>query len=135
MKSIVLTILACSAFGVAAADMPQPPGTVILKNSADFQTDPASIREIQLRLNQRGFQTYVDGVWSAHTQAALQRFQQAQGITPSGHVNQQTLTALGYPVVPGKGATGGSPPDAGAGVITPAPAAIVPPPPVPAELR
>jgi peptidoglycan hydrolase-like protein with peptidoglycan-binding domain len=61
-----------------------------------FYVDSATVREVQLRLNQRGFDRLgVDGMMGPRTQAAVREFQRAQRLEPTGQLNRQTLIALG----------------------------------------
>ena len=57
--------------------------------------DNSQVSQIQQALNEKGFNVgTVDGQMGAKTKAALKQFQQAQGLQPSGKVDQQTLAAL-----------------------------------------
>jgi peptidoglycan hydrolase-like protein with peptidoglycan-binding domain len=61
-----------------------------------FYVDSATVREVQLRLNQRGFDRLgVDGMMGPRTQAAVREFQRSQRLEPTGQLNRQTLIALG----------------------------------------
>lgn len=67
--------------------------------------DPAKIRQLQERLNQRGARLRVDGRFGARTQAAVRRFQKTNELSPDGIVGPETLRALnGAP--PQSGRTG-----------------------------
>ncbi|HSU44516.1 MAG TPA: peptidoglycan-binding domain-containing protein [Casimicrobiaceae bacterium] len=60
------------------------------------QNDPALVRSAQQALKQKGFDAgAVDGQMGPSTESALRKFQQAQGLPPSGDLDQQTLAALG----------------------------------------
>jgi peptidoglycan hydrolase-like protein with peptidoglycan-binding domain len=57
---------------------------------------PETIRQVQQKLNERGFQAgEVDGQMGPKTQSALREFQQATGLPATGQLDQQTLTQLG----------------------------------------
>jgi peptidoglycan hydrolase-like protein with peptidoglycan-binding domain len=57
--------------------------------------DASLVRAIQQALAARGFKAgSVDGMWGPATKNALQRFQEAQGIDPTGQLNPQTMSAL-----------------------------------------
>jgi peptidoglycan hydrolase-like protein with peptidoglycan-binding domain len=63
------------------------------------QLSTRQIRQIQMSLNKKGFDTrHADGEWGPETQAALKNFQQKQNIQGDGHLNGQTLSALGVDV-------------------------------------
>lgn len=58
--------------------------------------DPAAIQQIQKKLNDQGFNAGpVDGKFGPKTQAALRKFQQAQGFQATGQMDPQTMAALG----------------------------------------
>jgi peptidoglycan hydrolase-like protein with peptidoglycan-binding domain len=58
--------------------------------------DASLVREVQQALNDKGFNPGpIDGKWGPRTQAALAKFQKAQGITASRKLDDQTLAALG----------------------------------------
>lgn len=62
---------------------------------------PATIRKVQLTLNNRGFNAGpVDGTMGPGAQAALKDFQKSENLEPTGTLNQQTLAALGLPAEP-----------------------------------
>lgn len=57
---------------------------------------PASVRAVQARLGTLGFYSGpVDGLWGTGTQAAVERFQRAQGLQPDGQLGPSTITAMG----------------------------------------
>jgi peptidoglycan hydrolase-like protein with peptidoglycan-binding domain len=65
--------------------------------SAAEPLDPAVVRSIQRRLSQLGFyRGAADGVWGRGSQAAVERFQRARGLQPTGDLNPTTLAALGF---------------------------------------
>jgi putative peptidoglycan binding protein len=58
--------------------------------------DRGTVREAQRALNDKGFSAgAVDGIMGPHTEKALRDFQQAQGLSVTGDLDQQTLSALG----------------------------------------
>jgi peptidoglycan hydrolase-like protein with peptidoglycan-binding domain len=58
--------------------------------------DKSVVRAVQQALNDKGFNPGpIDGKWGPRTQAALAKFQKAQGITASRKLDDQTLAALG----------------------------------------
>lgn len=57
--------------------------------------DKSTVRKAQQVLNKKGFRTGVDGMMGPRTQAAVQRFQKARNLEPTGQLNRQTLVALG----------------------------------------
>jgi peptidoglycan hydrolase-like protein with peptidoglycan-binding domain len=59
---------------------------------------PQAVQLVQQRLRQSGAYTgAVDGVWGADSQAALERYQQSQGLQVTGQLNQATVASLGIP--------------------------------------
>ncbi len=82
-----------------------------------MQTAPTAdrIRDIQSALAKSGtYNSEPTGTWDAQTIAAMQRFQQSNGLTPSGKLDALTLQKLGL----GSDTTG-----KGAPRLVPAPAA------------
>ena len=59
-----------------------------------FATSRASVREIQRALSAAGFETSVDGVFGSQTEAAVTRFQTANGLLVDGVVGRETMSAL-----------------------------------------
>jgi peptidoglycan hydrolase-like protein with peptidoglycan-binding domain len=71
-------------------------------------TSPDTVKQVQQQLSDKGLSPGpVDGVMGPKTRDALKQFQQQQGMTASGSLDQQTLTALGVDAS-GSGATSGS---------------------------
>lgn len=72
------------------------------------QHDANTVRQVQEKLSAKGHDTGgAEGVWGPQTEKALKDFQQAQGIEPSGELDQRTLSALGVeagPSASGEGA-------------------------------
>lgn len=67
----------------------QPAGT------AAAPSDPALVRSVQQALKDKGHDAgAIDGQMGPSTESALRSFQQAQGLPPSGTLDQQTLSAL-----------------------------------------
>ncbi len=61
-----------------------------------MQLSRDEIRQVQIILNQKGFNIgEPDGVLGERTRAALIQFQRQQGFQASGHMDQQTMGALG----------------------------------------
>lgn len=64
-------------------------------SGAGMQADEATVREIQQKLRDRGYDVgEVDGIMGDNTRQALTRFQQDQGIQATGQLDQQTMAAL-----------------------------------------
>ena len=56
----------------------------------------SEIREVQMRLNQKGFNVgEADGVMGPKTKDALEQFQRRQGLQESGDIDNETADALG----------------------------------------
>lgn len=68
--------------------------------------DEQEIRDLQQALKDAGQDVEVDGVWGDGTAQALRDFQEEEGITASGELDDETLTALGLDL--GTGVQGGS---------------------------
>jgi hypothetical protein len=63
---------------------------------ANEEHDTQLVQSVQQALKQKGYDVGgVDGQWGPNTQDGVRQFQQAQGITPSGNLDAQTLSALG----------------------------------------
>jgi peptidoglycan hydrolase-like protein with peptidoglycan-binding domain len=66
-------------------------------NTQTEQLSQSDLQNVQQELQQKGFykNAQVDGKWGPHTRRAVQSFQHAKGLPASGHLDQQTLAALG----------------------------------------
>ena len=63
---------------------------------ANEEHDPPVVRRVQQALKQQGFDVgSIDGQMGPETEGALRQFQQSKGLTQSGNLDQQTLSALG----------------------------------------
>jgi hypothetical protein len=59
------------------------------------QYDSSTVRNVQQALQNKGYDVGpIDGVMGPKTQSALREFQQQQGLTRSGRIDRQTLSAL-----------------------------------------
>jgi peptidoglycan hydrolase-like protein with peptidoglycan-binding domain len=56
---------------------------------------PEQVRTLQRALADRGFAVDLTGRFDDHTQTALQDFQRARGLPPTGNLDQPTVEALG----------------------------------------
>jgi peptidoglycan hydrolase-like protein with peptidoglycan-binding domain len=84
------TAATMSAMGIDPGALNQMAGTA-------EPLDPAVVRGIQRRLRRLGFYSgAADGVWGPGSQAAVERFQRARGLQPTGDLNPTTLSALGF---------------------------------------
>jgi peptidoglycan hydrolase-like protein with peptidoglycan-binding domain len=54
-----------------------------------------TVREVQEKLQQQGYNVNPDGKMGPQTHAALRQYQQDQGIQGNGQLNQQTMASLG----------------------------------------
>ena len=97
------------------------------------QYDSSTVRDVQQALQNKGYDVGpIDGVMGQRTQSALREFQQQQGLTRSGRIDQQTMTALDVRAsgagtgASGSGAIGSGSPSgsAGAGGTTAAPGSV-----------
>jgi peptidoglycan hydrolase-like protein with peptidoglycan-binding domain len=92
MKYLIplLILISSSAFPQAK----KPAGRVQMRRS--LQPAPNRFREIQSALAARGYLTTPpSGVWDKNAIAAMQRFQQAQKLEPTGRLTARSLQALG----------------------------------------
>lgn len=103
-SQIVVAIAAALAASAVAADqVKQQPRTQSLNEGsshsqpAHAQSQPPEvIRQVQQRLNHRGIDVgTVDGRWSLVTVQGVKKFQEQQGMVPTGQLDQPTLSALG----------------------------------------
>jgi hypothetical protein len=68
---------------------------------------PDEIRQVQIVLNQKGFNVgEPDGRWGSRTRQALIMFQQRQGLQATGRIDSRTVMALGVSVSNMSGAQG-----------------------------
>jgi len=59
-------------------------------------TTSSLVISAQWSLNDRGYAAgNIDGIWNPNTESAVRQFQLAQGLPPSGTLDQNTLSALG----------------------------------------
>ncbi len=78
------------------------------------QLSPPAVRAVQERLQQAGvYNGRVDGVWGQDSQAALEQYQQRQGLLVTGQLNQATAATMG--LNPGALLAAGTGPALGAG--------------------
>jgi peptidoglycan hydrolase-like protein with peptidoglycan-binding domain len=78
-------------------------------SASQMQHDQSTVRQAQERLNQLGYGAgEPDGIWGPQTQAALRQYQEKQGLTPSGELDQRTIAELGLDSVGGGVAAGAS---------------------------
>jgi peptidoglycan hydrolase-like protein with peptidoglycan-binding domain len=55
----------------------------------------SSVRALQIRLRELGFYNGPgDGVWGANTQGAIERFQRARGLRPTGSLDTATINTM-----------------------------------------
>jgi hypothetical protein len=68
-------------------------------NGAQLYVSPAVVRQIKQGLNQAGYAAGdVNGTWDKKAAGAMKKFQEAQGLAPTGHINLTTLNVLGVNV-------------------------------------
>src|SRR5215471_13809680 len=86
--------LLAAAMAPAPAQMLQNPPMLTFTQPVS----PQAVHVVQQRLRQSGAYTgAVDGIWGADSQAALERYQQSQGLQVTGQLNQATVASLGIP--------------------------------------
>ena len=85
-------------------------------NGAPLNLDPETIRKVKRALHQAGYNPGpVNGNWNEAAGEALVNWQKAQGLQPTGKVDQRTLNALGVHVANGGAAGGKGAPQEGVG--------------------
>jgi peptidoglycan hydrolase-like protein with peptidoglycan-binding domain len=67
------------------------------QNGQNQQLSQSEIESVQQHLQQQGYykSAKIDGRWGPHTRQAVESFQQAKGLPATGHLDHQTLSALG----------------------------------------
>jgi peptidoglycan hydrolase-like protein with peptidoglycan-binding domain len=66
---------------------------------AKQELSPAMVMQVQTTLQQQGmYHGNIDGLWGPVTQAAVQSYQQAHGLTANGQLDSPTLAALNAPM-------------------------------------
>jgi len=85
---------ASSSTDQAASSSTDAAQSSMSSEGATAAADP-QVRQVQQALKDKGHDPgQIDGVMGPQTKQALQSFQQAQGISGAGELDQQTLTAL-----------------------------------------
>lgn len=65
-------------------------------SGAQLMVSPAVVRQIKQTLNEAGYNPgAVNASWNHQAQRALQNYQQAQGLEPTGNINLSTLLTMG----------------------------------------
>lgn len=62
--------------------------------SGQLYASPSQVRIVQEKLNEKGRQVTVDGVWGAGTIAQVRAYQRANGLAPTGQLDTSLLSAL-----------------------------------------
>lgn len=117
------------ATGNPAGSPTQPPRSMSSDRAMDRssggrsqQHGASTVRDVQQALQSKGFDVgTIDGVMGPRTQAALRQFQQQQGMTSSGRLDQQTLSALNVSAAGDRSGTmgGTTPPSSSSGPTGP----------------
>ena len=94
-----MTFLSTSMAGIgliaAACLLPLAPANAQTGSTVpEAGRGPAQIMRVQQDLNNHGASVPVDGVMGASTVAALRRYQQENGLPPTGQIDAQTFTSL-----------------------------------------
>jgi peptidoglycan hydrolase-like protein with peptidoglycan-binding domain len=110
--------LGTMAAGLLLATAAALPGAAVAQTTPGLTyaqpLSPAAMMMIQDRLRQAGAYTgRADGVWGPESQAALERYQQRNGLQVTGGLNQATAATLG--LNPGELLAAGTGPALGAG--------------------
>jgi peptidoglycan hydrolase-like protein with peptidoglycan-binding domain len=96
----LLTGLALTAAAPVAVSHEATEGTRLTAEdrslTAQLFASPSQVRLVQEKLRQKGYDVagQVDGVWGDSTSAAVTRFQQANGLAPTGQLDTSLLSAL-----------------------------------------
>lgn len=89
---VVLTALSAAQPALAQQTLGRQTDTAWSQNSA------ATIAEVQRRLKREGYYIgEINGFFDNNTQSALLDFQTDRNIALTGHMDQQTLSALAFP--------------------------------------
>ncbi len=84
-----------SVLGVRLNGAPMPQNQTARNEQPRGSLSPSTIRQAQRDLNRRGYSAgNVDGVWGRETRQALRNFQRTEGLTTTGRLDEQTLSAL-----------------------------------------
>lgn len=108
VMGLIASVALFAGFAVAQQNDPgmqQSDMSTMKQQGADMTKDTQTVKQVQQALSDKGYyQGRADGKWSSKTKSALKQFQQAQGMTATGQLDQQTLASLG---VSGGAAAGG----------------------------
>ena len=97
------------AAGDSAKQGMQHQGASAGTSAGQAQHDQSTVRQAQERLNQLGYDVgEPDGIWGPQTQAALEKYQEEQGLSTSGELDSQTIAKLGIDSVGGSGTAAGA---------------------------
>ncbi len=100
---------ALAAGDAAKKQSMQQQGASAGASASQMQHDQSTVRQAQERLNQLGYDVgEPDGMWGPQTQAALRKYQEEQGLSPSGQLDSQTVAKLGVDSVGGAGTAAGA---------------------------
>jgi peptidoglycan hydrolase-like protein with peptidoglycan-binding domain len=83
------------------ANMEKPPDTKQVSSARPVRTtpggmlDPKSVKELQSKLDHKGYKTSDSGQLDEETQAALRKFQKSEHVSPTGLPDYDTLRRLG----------------------------------------
>jgi peptidoglycan hydrolase-like protein with peptidoglycan-binding domain len=72
-------------------------GAMSAPGAAHMGMSPDRVKEIQSALDQKGQHVTVDGKWGKQTASALRKFQQENGLKPTGRLDPETAQKLGLP--------------------------------------
>lgn len=97
------------AAGDSAKQGMQKQGASAGASAGQMQHDKSTVRQAQERLNQLGYDVgEPDGMMGPQTKAALQKYQEEQGLSTSGQLDSQTVAKLGIDSVGGSGTAAGA---------------------------
>jgi peptidoglycan hydrolase-like protein with peptidoglycan-binding domain len=67
------------------------------QQAPDMSHNTSVVSQVQQKLKDQGYEVAsTDGTWGPETQQAISKFQQDKGLSASGEINTETLSALGF---------------------------------------
>ena len=98
-RTLLITAIAAGTIAAMPAMAQQSRGAEAApgrEETVPLQLTAGQIAQMQQKLNEQGFSAgRTDGLWGPDTSAAVTRFQEKNGLRPSGRFDQDTLRALG----------------------------------------
>ncbi|NCB51723.1 MAG: spore cortex-lytic enzyme [Clostridia bacterium] len=93
-KKLILALAVIFAVNIFIITLVQSAGAITYDRGSSGET----VRQIQTRLRDWGYYSgNVDGIYGSRTEAAVKKFQKANGLAVDGRAGPKTLEALGLP--------------------------------------